>query len=128
MANYQFNGSTFTLGTLIENAGMQSFSYGGGDRSEIDITSSTDTRRVSIGGFASPRRLDVSLIYDGELTPAELDSALAGCSTQTATIKVSANCAAPDAFLALPVFVMSYNITADLDGVLMIDVSMMVAE
>ncbi len=128
MANYQFNGATFTMGTLLEDAGMQSFSLSGGDRSEIDVTTSASTRRQSIAGFKSPRRLDVSLIYDGELTAAELETAMSGCNTEAVTIKVSASCAAPAQFISFNVHVMNYSITGDLDGVLMLDVSMMVDE
>ncbi len=129
----QFNGSTFTLsnGTsnILEDGAITGFSIAGGDRSEIDVTTSTSTRRESVAGFASARRLEVQLLVDGGLTLAELDAMMVGCTVGSATVAVKPDCTtAVASFFSAPVYLMSYDINSSLDETLQMSISMMIAE
>ena len=129
----QFNGSTFTLNNgsadILADGAITGFSIAGGDRSEIDVTTSTSTRRESVAGFASARRLEVQLLVDGGLTLAELDAMMTGCTVGSATVKVKPDCAGvAAAFFSAAVYLMSYDINSSLDETLQMSVSMMIAE
>ena len=132
MAFTNFNGMTATYSdgnstAVIEAAGITSFNYEGGDRAQIDVTTSASTRRESLAGFASERRLTLGLLLD-DPTVSELDAMIADCAPGTLLIN-SKDCGQSAAqFLSLPVFCMGYSINGQIDGVLEVNIEFMVAE
>ncbi len=124
MAYYPFNGATATFAGITFN--ITSFSLEGGDRAEVDVTNSSSTSREVVPGFRNPRRVTLGINYNGEL--AGLDTALANCATGALAISVGSGCAEPASLLSLNAWVMSYDLSADLDGIVTGSVTFMVDE
>jgi hypothetical protein len=132
MATTRFNGASATYTdsgstAIFTDVGITSFSLEGGSRAEIDVTTSTSARRQSVAGFVSPRTLSLGLLLD-DPTVAELDTMLGECSNGTLVIKAGVDCAAVSQILSLSVYLMSYSITAQLDGVFEVSCEFMVKE
>ena len=132
MATTRFNGATVTLtnadaSAIATDVGITSFSYEGGDRAEIDITTSSATSREIIAGFRNPRRLSLGLLLD---TPsiANLDGMMEDCDSGSVTVKAGTDCAASSDILSLDVFLMSYSVSAQLDGVMEVQLELLVDE
>lgn len=109
---YQFNGSILNFAGVT--FGITSFSEDGGSRPEIDVTTSADTKRVSLAGMPSTSTLSFGFIYQGERT--SLISKLAGCTADSLTFSVVNNCAASNVVSDSLYYLMNYNIAGDLDG------------
>ena len=124
MAYYPFNGATATFAGTTFN--ITSFSLEGGDRAEVDVTNSSSVSREVVPGFRNPRRVTLGINYNGELTT--LDAALANCATGALAIEVSTGCAAAAAFFGANAWVMSYDLSADLDGIVTGSVTFVVDE
>jgi hypothetical protein len=93
------------------------FSWSGGDRPEIDITTGADPRRKVLAGLASPEEYTLSIKYNGE----DLTAEMADCSAGTLTVSLAPDndCATPTAVLsAVPVDIVSWNHSVELDGIL----------
>ena len=121
---YPFNGATATFaGTEFK---ITSFSLEGGDRAEIDVTNSESKTREVVPGFRNPRRVTLGINYDGGLTT--LDTALKTCATGALAIQVSQECNAASAFFAENAWVMSYDLSADLDSIVTGSVTFMIDE
>ena len=132
MAYTRFNGATATITTaasvaIATDVGITSFSYDGGSRAEIDVTTSVSVRRSVAAGFVSPRRVTLGLLLDAA-TIAELDSMIAECGAGTVAVSFGVDCVAPTQLLSLDAFLMSYSISGELDGVLEVSCEFMVAE
>ena len=128
----QFNGTTVSFadsaGTdVLVDIGITSFDFQGGDRAEIDVTTSADTSRVSRAGFASPRRLSLGLLFE-DPTLTELEAMMTACAPGTLTVKASIDCAAASQVLSLGAHLMGYSITAQLDDVWQVSCDFMVDE
>lgn len=124
MAYYPFNGATATYAGTTFN--ITSFSLEGGDRAEVDVTNSQSVSREVVPGFRNPRRVTLGLNYNGEL--ATLDAALANCATGALAIEVPTGCAAAAAFFSANAWVMSYDLSADLDGIVTGSITFMIDE
>lgn len=125
MAHYPFNGATLSFGALT-GLEITSFSMEGGDRAEIDVTDSSSTVREVIPGFASPRRLTFGINYTGNHTT--LRSELDDCSSETLTVTLGADCGTPASHISVSAWLMSFNLNADLDGIVTGDISFLVDE
>ena len=117
----QFNGSSVaysdSAGTvLFTGLGITSFDFQGGDRAEIDVTTSQSASRISRAGFRSPRRLSLGVLFE-KPSIVELDAEMASCSPGDLTVSASVDCAAASQVLSLGAYLMSYSITAQMDGV-----------
>ncbi len=124
MAYYPFNGATATFaGTTFK---ITSFSLEGGDRAEVDVTNSSSTSREVVPGFRNPRRVTLGINYNGEL--ATLDTALASCAAGALAIEVGQDCGAAAAFFADNAWVMTYDLSADLDAIVTGSVTFMIDE
>ncbi len=124
MAYYPFNGATATFAGITFN--ITSFSLEGGDRAEVDVTNSSSVSREVIPGFRNPRRVTLGINYNGEL--AGLDTALATCAAGALAIEVGSGCADAAAFFSDSAWVMSYDLSADLDAIVTGSVTFMVDE
>ena len=124
MAYYPFNGATATFAGTTFN--ITSFSLEGGDRAEVDVTNSSSASREVVPGFRNPRRATLGINYNGELST--LDTALAACAAGALAIEVGSGCNAAAAFFADNAWVMSYDLSADLDGIVVGSVTFMVDE
>ena len=124
MAYYPFNGATATFAGTTFN--ITSFSLEGGDRAEVDVTNSSSISREVIPGFRNPRRVTFGINYNGEL--GTLDTALATCAAGALAIQVGAGCDAAGAFFADNAWVMTYDLSADLDSIVTGSVTFMIDE
>ncbi len=124
MAYYPFNGATATFAGASFN--ITSFSLEGGSRAEVDVTNSSSVSREVVPGFRSPRSINLGINYNGEI--ANLDTALATCSAGALAIEVGSGCTAAAAFFSDSAWVMSYDLSADLDGIVTGSVTFMVDE
>jgi len=128
MSDYQFNGSILNFAGIT--LGITSFSEDGGSRPEIDVTTSTDTRRKSLAGMPSVPTLSFGFHYDGVRT--NLIGALEGCTAGNTTLQVTKDCTteyligASDAPVLY--YLMGWNIAGDLDGAIIGSVDLMRAE
>ena len=132
MAYTRFNGATATItnaasSEIASDVGITSFSFDGGSRAEVDITTSVSTRRSVVAGFSSPRRMSMGLLL-AEATIAELDTMLAECAPGTVAVSFGVDCAAPAQLLSLSAYLMSFNVTGSVDGVLEVSCEFMVGE
>ena len=128
----QFNGSSASFadaaGTdIFSDLGITSFDFQGGDRAEIDVTTSADATRVSRAGFRSPRRVSLGVLFE-DPTLAELDTAIKACAPGALSIKASVDCAAAAQVFSLGAYLMSYSITAQMDGVWEVSLEFLVDE
>ena len=128
----QFNGSSASFadssGTVVfEDLGITSFDFQGGDRAEIDVTTSTDASRVSRAGFRSPRRVSLGVLFESP-TLADLEASLKACAPGILTVKASEDCAATAQVFSLGAHLMSYSITAQMDDVWQVSLDFMVDE
>jgi len=124
MAYYPFNGAEASFAGTTFN--ITSFSLEGGDRAEVDVTNSSSLSREVVPGFRNPRRLTLGINYNGEISA--LDTALATCAAGDLLIKVGSGCDAAENFFADKAWVMSYDLSADLDGIVTGSVTFMVDE
>ena len=128
----QFNGSSVAFsnaaGTvLFTGLGITSFDFQGGDRAEIDITTSQSASRISRAGFRSPRRISLGVLFE-DPTLTELDLEMLACAPGTLTVSASIDCAAAAQVLSLGAYLMSYSITAQMDGVWEVSMEFLVDE
>ncbi len=124
MAYYPFNGATATFAGTTFN--ITSFSLEGGDRAEVDVTNSSSTSREVVPGFRNPRRVTLGINYNGELST--LDTALATCAAAALAIEVGSDCNAAAAFFSDSAWVMTYDLSADLDAIVTGSVTFMIDE
>lgn len=127
MALVNFNGMLASIVGGFQNAGITSFSYEGGDRAQVDVTTSASSRRESLAGFASERRLSLGLLLD-TADIAQLDALMAACAPAALAVTETPCGGTATGFLTLNVFVMGYSVQGQLDGVLELNVEFMVAE
>ena len=128
----QFNGSSAAFadaaGTvLFTGLGITSFDFQGGDRAEIDVTTSQDASRVSRAGFRSPRRVSLGVLFE-DPTLSELDLEMAACAPGTLAVSASVDCADAAQVFELGAYLMSYSITAQMDGVWEVSMDFLVDE
>lgn len=121
MATNQFNGSTLTWGSGLSAAGMTSFSIDGGTRSEVDVTVSTDTTRKSIPGFATVPTVTVGILYDAQVSMADL----VNCADSKLLTITTTDCNASSNLLSEGAWLMAYNVTGQLDDVIAADLTFM---
>ncbi|MCP4758848.1 MAG: hypothetical protein GY876_05205 [Planctomycetes bacterium] len=118
---------TFRLGNKLTGAftgtaseitfAITGFSWSGGDRPEIDITTGGDDRRKVLAGLASPEEYTLSIKYNGEDLTGEMED----CSVGSLTVSLAPddNCGTATAVLsAVPVDIVSWNHSVELDGIL----------
>ena len=125
MAHYPFNGASLTYAGLT-GLEVTSFSMEGGDRAEVDVTSSSSTVREVIPGFASPRRLTFGINYQGD--HATLRAELDDCATGALVVSLGADCGAPASHIGLDAWLMSFSLNAELDGIVTGDLSFLIDE
>jgi hypothetical protein len=118
---YEFNGSVLNWSGIT--FGINSFSEDGGQRPEIDITTSTDSRRKSLVGLAAPQTLNFGFVYAGERT--SLVNSLEGCTASTLNFSVRNNCGASSLISDELFYLMSYDLSGDLDGTVTGSLSLM---
>ncbi len=124
MAYYPFNGTTMSFaGDTFE---VTSFSMEGGNRAEIDITHSGSTRRQSIPGMASPNKLTFGFNYAGDA--ATLDTKLSTCAPGDLIVSMGADCGAAAAHISVKAWLMSWDLSADLDDITKGNFTFMVQE
>ncbi len=121
MATNQFNGATLTWGTKIQAAGMTSFSIDGGSRADVDVTVSTDTKRKSIPGFTSVPMVTVGVLFDYQVDQSDLINC---ADSHTLTITTT-DCAQSSNLLSEGAWLMSYNVTGQIDDVISADLTFM---
>tara|TARA_R110002012_G_scaffold64528_1_gene169652 strand:+ start:4711 stop:5112 length:402 start_codon:yes stop_codon:yes gene_type:complete len=123
MAYIPFNGAT--LSWEGSNYEITSFSMEGGTRAEIDITHSGSTRRQQIPGMASARTLTFGFNYAGNADTLHAD--LTGCASGTLVVGLGDGCSDTD-ILTVNAWLMSWDLSGDLDGLVTGNMSFMVAE
>lgn len=112
--------ATFTpsTGSAITFA-VTGFSWAGGDRPEIDITTGTSDRRKVLVGLASPEEYTLSVKYDGEALSAEMIKCASGLLTVGLNTADACATDPPPAFIdGLAVDLVSFNHSVELDGIL----------
>ncbi len=118
---------TFRLGNKLTGAftgtaseitfAITGFSWSGGDRPEIDITTGGDDRRKVLAGLASPEEYTLSIKYNGE----DLTAEMIECDHGTLTVSLASDtdCDTTTAILnAVDVDIVSWNHSVELDGIL----------
>ena len=128
----QFNGSSASFADanaadVFVDLGITSFDFQGGDRAEIDVTTSADSGRISRAGFPSPRRVSLGVLFE-DPTLAELEAQMQACAPGTLSVKASVDCAAASQVFSLNAYLMSYSITAQMDGVWEVSLQFLVDE
>ena len=128
----QFNGSSVSFAdnagtTLFSGLGITSFDFQGGDRAEIDVTTSQSASRISRAGFRSPRRISLGVLFE-DPTLTELDAEMQACAPGTLAVSASVDCAAASQVFSLNAYLMSYSITAQMDGVWEVSLDFLVDE
>ena len=128
----QFNGSSASFadsnGTVVfEDLGITSFDFQGGDRAEIDVTTSLDSSRVSRAGFRAPRRVSLGVLFE-DPTLAELEASLKACAPGTLSVKAGVDCGDAAQVFSLGAHLMSYSVTAQMDDVWQVSLEFMVDE
>ena len=131
MAIYQFNGALASLNdaaaaAVFVDIGITSFSYEGGSRAEIDTTTSASTRRESIAGFASQKRVSLGCLFETDPTLVELDALMVECGSSTLSIKLGSGCNAAAEVFSLSCQLMSYTVNGSMDGVLDVTMEFMI--
>ena len=112
---------TPSTGTALTFA-VTGFSWAGGDRPEIDVTTGGSARRQVLVGLASPEEYTLSVKYNGEL----LSDQMILCASGTLTVSMAPanDCAVTAAFIdGLAVDLVSFNHSVELDGILEGDVT-----
>jgi len=109
---------TFTGGGSQITFAITGFSWSGGDRPEIDITTGADNRRKVLVGLASPEEYTLSIKYDGE----DLTAEMIECDSGTLTVNLAspgASCGTPTALIDGEIVdIVSWNHSVELDGIL----------
>tara|TARA_R110000751_G_scaffold62935_1_gene130306 strand:- start:3299 stop:3691 length:393 start_codon:yes stop_codon:yes gene_type:complete len=112
---------TPSTGTALTFA-VTGFSWAGGDRPEIDVTTGGSARRQVLVGLASPEEYTLSVKYDGEALSAQM--ILCASGLLTVSMSPANDCAVPAAFIdGLAVDLVSFNHSVELDGILEGDVT-----
>ena len=132
MATTRFNGASISLTTaagavIAENVGITSFSFEGGDRAEIDVTTSSAASREVVAGFRNPRRLSLGLLLN-DPTLAELEGMQAECGSGSIVGNAGVDCGTPAQIMSLNVFLMSFSVSAQMDGVFEVNCEFLVDE
>ena len=113
---------TPSTGTALTFA-VTGFSWAGGDRPEIDVTTGGSARRQVLVGLASPEEYTLSVKYDGEALSAQMILCASGLLTVSMSL-ADACATAPTAFIdGLAVDLVSFNHSVELDGILEGDVT-----
>ena len=124
MAYYPFNGTTMSFaGDTFE---ITSFSMEGGNRAEIDVTHSGSTRRQVIPGMASPKMLTFGFNYAGDA--ATLDTKLSACESGDLIVNMGADCDSATPHITVKAWLMSWDLSADLDDITKGNFTFMVEE
>ena len=108
---------SFTGGGSQITFAITGFSWSGGDRPEIDITTGTDNRRKVLAGLASPEEYTLSIKYNDE----DLTTEMTECDNGTLTVSLASDtaCDTTTAILnAVDVDIVSWNHSVELDGIL----------
>tara|TARA_R110000822_G_scaffold199710_1_gene337385 strand:+ start:265 stop:657 length:393 start_codon:yes stop_codon:yes gene_type:complete len=112
---------TPSTGTALTFA-VTGFSWAGGDRPEIDVTTGGSARRQVLVGLASPEEYTLSVKYNDEALSAQM--ILCASGTLTVNMAPANACAVPAAFIdGLAVDLVSFNHSVELDGILEGDVT-----
>ncbi len=132
MATTRFNGASVTItnaasAEIASGVGITSFSFEGGDRAEIDITTSSAATREVVAGFRNPRRLSLGLLLDSP-TLSDLTAMQAECAPGTVAVSAGVDCGNAAQLMSLSVFLMSFSITAQMDGVFEVSCDFLVDE
>ena len=119
MAFTQFNGATVSYTdagavAIFADKPLTSFSISGGDRAEVDVT--TSAARASLPGLVSPRRATIGMLFE-DPTITELEGMIAACAAGTLTLKVKPCGGTAVNFVSDKAWLMSYDISAQVDGV-----------
>ncbi|MCP4786582.1 MAG: hypothetical protein GY878_23840 [Fuerstiella sp.] len=120
---------TFRLGNKLTGAftpdggsektfAITGFSWSGGDRPEIDITTGADNRRKVLPGLASPEEYTLSIKFEDD---DDLSTEMVNCAVGALTVSLAPDnsCATATAVLsAVSVDIVSWNHSVELDGIL----------
>ena len=123
MATYTANGGKFmiaaTSGTAASSAfGYLSASVDSGQRAEIDVTSTLDTRRRYIAGFADEPTIEIEANLDSSnLTLAVLDTLKESCSASELIWYYESACSTPTAKHTWCARLTNYTLSAGIDEV-----------
>ena len=126
--------STSTPASTVYTFKVTGFSYKGGDRAQIDVTTADDTRRKMLPGLASVEEVTLQIKYDNTATSAPLGGSdslnllVQHCAVGTLVISAapSDDCGTPAALYSFNADVMSFNFSTELDGIVEGDISFMV--
>tara|TARA_R110000787_G_scaffold107950_3_gene216170 strand:- start:853 stop:1278 length:426 start_codon:yes stop_codon:yes gene_type:complete len=106
------------------------FSYKGGDRAQIDVTTADDARRKMLPGLASVEEVTLQIKYDSTATggSGSLKSLVENCGLGGLVITAapSDNCGTNATLYSFDADVMSFNFSTELDGIVEGDISFMV--
>lgn len=98
---------------------VKGFSWSGGDRPEVDITSGISTRRWGFSGLASPEEYTLSVQYD--TAEGSLRNSMRNCAKGALVVSMAPDddCVTTETLLNLDdVDVVSFNYSVTLDGIL----------
>jgi hypothetical protein len=127
MAYVLGNGITATFSPVTGSDvifSVTGFSWNGGDRPEVDITTGASTRRKVLPGLASPEDYTLSVKYDTGVSalssnPYSPEMIKCGAGTLLVNMAPATACGTPAAFVnGITVDMVSFNFSVELDGIL----------
>lgn len=127
MAYVLGNGITATFSPVTGSDvvfSVTGFSWNGGDRPAVDRTTGNSSRRKVLPGLASPEEYTLSVKYDtGVLAlstnPYSPEMIKCGAGTLLVSMAPDTACGTPAPFINdIPVDMMSFNFSVELDGIL----------
>jgi hypothetical protein len=106
------------------------FSHKGGDRAQIDATTSTDTRRKMLPGLVSVEEFTLQIKYDDAAAggSASLDDLVQNCGAGALVVTAapSDDCGTNATLYSVTADVMAFNFSTELDGIVEGDITFMV--
>lgn len=126
--------ATATNPSFVYTFLVTGFSFKGGDRAQIDVTTADDTRRKMLPGLAAVEEFTLQIKYDDTATgslvggSSSLGTLLQDCPAGALVIKAapSDDCGTVAELYNVNADVMSFNFSTELDGIVEGDISFMV--
>jgi hypothetical protein len=126
--------ATATNASFVYTFLVTGFSFKGGDRAQIDVTTAADTRRKMLPGLAAVEEFTLQIKYDDTATgslvggSSSLGTLLQDCPAGVLLIKAapSDDCGTIATLYSVNADVMSFNFSTELDGIVEGDISFMV--
>lgn len=112
----QFTGAADQAATVFK---VRSHSEAGNDRPDIDVTSTGDTRRVVLPGFAAVEKHTFEVVLDSQSDRTKFETWIGECATGTLLVRVTfCGDSSPTTLFSRNAWLTGFTYSGDLDGVM----------